>query len=76
MVIVGIIGIVNRILVLIEPQYGALVVSAWLVLIALNLIVSGKYLDVAVRDLVMALGSFTPARLSVLTIDFNANKTH
>lgn len=76
MMIVGIIEIVAGILVLIKPQYGALVVSAWLVLIALSLIVSGRYIDVAVRDLVMAIGAFTLARLSVLTDRFIANKTH
>ena len=67
MMIVGIIEIAAGVLVLIKPRYGALVVSAWLVLIALSLIASGRYLDVAVRDLVMALGAFTLARLSVLT---------
>ncbi|MEO7992639.1 MAG: hypothetical protein ABI663_24010 [Chryseolinea sp.] len=76
MMIVGVIEIVAGILVLIKPQYGALLVSIWLVLIALSLIVSGKYLDVAVRDLVMALGAFTLARLTVLTTDSNAVKSH
>jgi uncharacterized membrane protein YphA (DoxX/SURF4 family) len=38
---------------------GAYVVSAWLTLIALSLASSGHYLDVAVRDLVMAVGAYT-----------------
>jgi uncharacterized membrane protein YphA (DoxX/SURF4 family) len=67
MAIVGVIEIVAGILVLIRPRIGALVVSAWLVLIALTLIMSGKYLDVAVRDLVMAVGAFALWRLTVLT---------
>jgi uncharacterized membrane protein len=68
MMIVGIIEIVAGILVFIKPQKGAYVVSAWLVLIAVNLIASGKYLDVAVRDLVMAIGAFSLAKISGLSI--------
>jgi hypothetical protein len=36
---------------------GAYVVSAWLTLIGLSLIFSGHYLDVAIRDVVMAVGA-------------------
>jgi hypothetical protein len=42
---------------------GAYVAAAWLVAIAANLILAG-YLDVAVRDVVMAVGAFTLARLT------------
>ena len=45
-------------------RLGGYVVAAWLTLIALSLVASGQYLDVAVRDLVMATGAFTLARLS------------
>jgi hypothetical protein len=37
---------------------------AWLIGIALQLIASGSYFDIAVRDLVMAIGAFSLARLS------------
>jgi uncharacterized membrane protein YphA (DoxX/SURF4 family) len=40
------------------------VVAAWLTLIALSLVTSGQFIDVAVRDLVMACGAFVLARLS------------
>ena len=40
------------------------VVTVWLALIALNLLTTGQYFDVAVRDLVMACGAFVLARLS------------
>src|SRR6185369_8560659 len=40
------------------------VAAAWLVAIALNLVASGHFLDVAVRDLVMATGAYTLARLT------------
>ena len=63
MMIVGVIEIVAGILVFLKPKIGALVVMAWLVLIALTLIISGHY-DVAVRDLVMAVGAFSLAKLS------------
>jgi hypothetical protein len=39
------------------------VAAAWLVCIALNLVIAG-YLDVAVRDLVMAVAAYTLAKLS------------
>lgn len=45
-------------------RLGGYVVAAWLTLIALNLLTTGRYFDVAVRDLVMAIGAFTLARLS------------
>jgi uncharacterized membrane protein YphA (DoxX/SURF4 family) len=45
-------------------RLGGYVVAAWLTLIALTLVTSGRFLDVAVRDLVMAIGAFTLARLS------------
>ena len=64
MMIVGVIEIVAGILVLLNPQKGAYLVSAWLVLIALSLLTSGTYLDVAVRDIVMAIGAFSLAKLS------------
>jgi uncharacterized membrane protein YphA (DoxX/SURF4 family) len=64
MMVVGVIEIIAGILVLINPAKGAYVVSAWLVLIAFSLLFSGKYLDVAVRDLAMAIGAFSLAQLS------------
>jgi uncharacterized membrane protein YphA (DoxX/SURF4 family) len=67
MKIVGVIEIVAGLLVLARPRLGAVVVSAWLTLIALSLLASGRYLDVGVRDLVMAIGALTLARLSSLT---------
>ena len=43
---------------------GSYVAAAWLVAIALNLVASGNFLDVAVRDLVMATAAYTLARLT------------
>ncbi|CAM3785753.1 tRNA (5-methylaminomethyl-2-thiouridylate)-methyltransferase [Pontibacter korlensis] len=59
MKMVGIIEIIAGVLVLVKPKIGALVVSLWLVGIAVNLLLTGEYFDVAVRDLVMAVGAFS-----------------
>lgn len=59
MMIVGIIEIVAGILVLVKPKIGSLVVGLWLIGIAINLLVLGDYFDVAVRDIVMAIGAFS-----------------
>jgi len=64
MKIVGVIEIVAGILVLARPLIGAWIVMLWLILIALQLIVGGHYFDVAVRDLVMAIGAYTLAQLT------------
>ncbi|MEO6167569.1 MAG: hypothetical protein ABIO46_01035 [Chitinophagales bacterium] len=64
MMIVGVIEIVAGIGVLFRPAIGGLVVSAWLTLIALTLLASGNFLDVAVRDLAMAVSAYSLARIS------------
>ncbi len=64
MMIVGVIEIAAGIIVLVKTHIGAYIVSAWLVLIALTLLASGKFLDVAVRDLVMATGAYSLARIT------------
>ena len=43
---------------------GSYVAAAWLVAIAANLVVGGAFLDVAVRDLVMATAAYALARLT------------
>lgn len=47
-----------------KTKIGATIVAIWLVLIALTLIFSGHYLDVAVRDIVMAIGAYVLVKLS------------
>ena len=63
--IVGIIEILAGILVLLRPRIGGYVVMAWLVLIAATLIFGG-HPDIAVRDLVMAVGAFALAQLAAV----------
>ena len=63
--VVGIIEVAAGILVLTKlTRVGAYVVCAWLVAIALNLLTTGRFFDVAVRDLVMAVGAFSLAKLT------------
>jgi uncharacterized membrane protein YphA (DoxX/SURF4 family) len=64
MQLVGVIEIVAGIIVLIKPSIGGWIVMAWLICIALQLIGMGKYLDVAIRDIVMSIGAMSVARLS------------
>jgi|SRR5690625_3582503 len=64
MMVVGVIEIIAGVLVLTKTKIGAYVVSAWLTAIALTLIFSWSYIDVAVRDLVMAIAAFSLAKLS------------
>ncbi len=67
MLIVGVIEIVAGIIVLARPTIGGLIVAAWLTLIALTLLAGGMFLDVAVRDLVMAIGAYSMTRLARVT---------
>ena len=63
--IVGVIEIVVGILVFVKPRLGGFVVMGWLFAIALQLIFWGRFLDVAVRDIVIALsGPLILARLT------------
>ncbi|NLU93426.1 hypothetical protein [Chitinophaga sp. Ak27] len=64
MKIVGVVEIVAGLLVFFRPLFGAWLVMVWLICIALELITTGHYFDVAVRDLVMAIGAYTLAQLT------------
>ena len=64
MMIVGVIEIAAGIIVFVKPAVGGYIVAAWLTVIAITLLASGTYLDVAVRDLVMAVGALSLAKLS------------
>lgn len=66
MMVVGVVEIAAGLAVLTGlTRLGAYVVMAWLVLIALNLVAAG-HLDIAVRDLVMAVGAFTLGQAAAL----------
>ena len=54
---------------------GSYVAAAWLVAIAINLVASGTFLDVAARDLVMATAAYSLARLTEASESARANAT-
>jgi hypothetical protein len=63
MMIVGVIEFAVGITVLfVRPSLGAYVASAWLLLVAANLVL-GAHFDIAVRDIVLSVAAFTLARL-------------
>ena len=64
MLVVGVIEIVAGLGVAFKPRIFAYVVSAWLLLIIVNLLMIPGYFDVALRDLGLSLGALALARLS------------
>ena len=74
--LVGVIEIVAGILVFVRPKLGGFVVMGWLLAIALQLLASGQFLDIAVRDIVIALsGAWVLARLSSLVSPASTRET-
>ena len=62
--IVGVVEIAAGLLVMSRwGRLGAWIVSAWLVLVSVNLVIGGFY-DIAVRDLVMAVGAWCLGHLT------------
>ena len=62
MAIVGVIEFAVGVTILvIRPSLGAFVASAWLVLVAVNLVFGGHF-DIAVRDLVLAVAAYALGR--------------
>src|SRR5262249_40795307 len=62
---VGIIEMVVGLAILTRwTEIGAYVAMVWLVLIALNLVTTGRFFDVAVRDVEMAIAAYALARLT------------
>ncbi len=64
MIAVGVIEIVAGLVVATRPRFGGYLVAAWLVGIIINLVLTGGYLDVALRDLGLCLGALSLARLA------------
>lgn len=64
MMVVGVIEIIAGLIVLKKSEIGGYIVAAWLTVIAFTLLIGFNYVDVAVRDLVMAIAAFSMARIS------------
>lgn len=68
--IVGVIEMIVGLAILTKwTRLGAYVASAWLVAIAINLVSTGMFFDVAVRDVEMALAAFVLARITEVRRD-------
>jgi hypothetical protein len=61
---VGVIEVVAAVGVAIKPRVFAYVVAAWLGAIIVNLLLTGQYYDIALRDLGLMLGALALGRLS------------
>jgi len=63
--VVGVVEMAVGILVFTRfTRYAAYVVMAWLLAISANLVSQGLFLDIAVRDVELALGAFVLAKLT------------
>ncbi len=64
MMVVGVVEILAGLVVAVRPRLGAYVVAAWLGAIIIDLLASGRYFDIALRDLGLCLGALALGRLS------------
>lgn len=63
--VIGVVEMVVGLVILTGyTRLGGYVASLWLLGIAVNLVTTGRYFDVAVRDVAMAISAFTLARLT------------
>lgn len=63
--VVGVVEMIVGLAILTRwTRIGAYVATAWLTLIAVNLLTTGTYFDLAVRDLEIAVGAWALARLT------------
>jgi len=70
MYIVGAIEMIVGLAILTKwTRLGAYVASAWLIAIAINLVSTGMFFDVAVRDAEMAVAAFVLARITEVRAD-------
>lgn len=69
--IVGAIEIVAGLIVLSRwTKFGGYLVMIWLIGIAVNLLTTGMFYDIAVRDLEIAVGAFVLAQLSAVRQEY------
>ena len=61
---VGVVEIIAGIAVAVRPQFGSLLVAAWLGGIIINLLLLGAFFDVALRDFGLFVGALALNRLS------------
>src|SRR5438105_1192448 len=65
MLLAGVIEMVVGIMVITKwPRLGAYIASLWLLCIAINLVMTGQYFDIALRDVGLCLCAFGLAKLT------------
>jgi uncharacterized membrane protein YphA (DoxX/SURF4 family) len=65
--VVGVVEIIAGLIVLSRwTEIGSYIVMAWLIGIAINLVTTGMFYDLAVRDIEIAVGAFVLAQLSIV----------
>lgn len=65
--VVGIVEVIAGVIVLSRwTRAGSYIVMAWLLAIAVNLVTTGMFYDLAVRDVEIAIGAFTLAQLTAM----------
>jgi hypothetical protein len=65
--VVGVVEIVAGLIVLSRwTKIGSYIVMAWLVAIAVNLVTTGMFFDLAMRDVEIAVGAFVLAQLTAV----------
>ena len=64
MMLVGIIEIIAGMGVIFKPKIFAYIIAIWLLCIIINLLLTGHYFDIALRDLGLLLGALALGRLS------------
>lgn len=62
--VVGIVEIIAGLGILFKPKFFAYIVSLWLFAIILNLLMTGDFYDIALRDLGLLLGALALGKLS------------
>jgi uncharacterized membrane protein YphA (DoxX/SURF4 family) len=69
--VVGVVEIVAGIIVLSRwTRVGSYIVGAWLIAIAINLVTTGMFYDLAVRDIEIAVGAFALSLLTAVREEF------
>ncbi|MBS2030672.1 MAG: hypothetical protein JST54_22400 [Deltaproteobacteria bacterium] len=64
MMIVGVVEIIVGLIVAVRPRIGASIVALWLLAIIVNLLLLGRFFDVALRDFGLMLAALALGRLA------------